>query len=552
MAFLDSLLPKDPINKLGNFLSGGKDDQTTAAAAQAPGAYEGITLPDVESMKVALKQLASQGKLSPEQYSAALANVTKMEAEGYDPTLTDSQGYEAAKAEAQGYDPTNADVSTADSSYGNYNRDVTGRNAQLAALGQLQDLSKEGMTVADKADLNRIRGAAASSNRGNQEAILQKAQERGTSGSALSILAQLNAAQNSANQENQSGLDVAAQAQKRALEALLQSGQLGGQIQSQDFTEADAKNRALDEIAKFNAAAKTAGSQFNANSANEAGKFGASANNAASLANQSATNSASQFTSDAANRASLANQAAKNSAAEFGAAANNTASQVNAGAANAASIANAGSKNQASQFNATQKANTAAQNLAEKQRIADANVGLTNQQELYNKSQYADDYDRQVQLANAKANAYLGQASSLAGQSKANKELVGSIIGAGATAGAGASGGAGAGAAGASGAGAAAAAASDERMKKDVENFDPSEFLDSLIPVKFKYKDPQKHGRGEFGGVMAQDVEKTPEGAALVEDKPDGKYLDSAHGFGTVLAALGNMHDRLKKVEGAA
>ncbi len=50
---------------------------------------------------------------------------------------------------------------------------------------------------------------------------------------------------------------------------------------------------------------------------------------------------------------------------------------------------------------------------------------------------------------------------------------------------------------------------------------------------------------------MAQDLEKTPEGKALVENTDQGKIVDYGKGLGTMLAAMADIHKRLKKIEGS-
>ncbi len=76
--------------------------------------------------------------------------------------------------------------------------------------------------------------------------------------------------------------------------------------------------------------------------------------------------------------------------------------------------------------------------------------------------------------------------------------------------------------------------------------------MDSLTSYKYHYKKPEKHGEGQHYGVMAQDLEKTPEGSAMVEDTPEGKKVDYGQGFGTLLAAMADVHRRVKDLEGAA
>jgi hypothetical protein len=48
---------------------------------------------------------------------------------------------------------------------------------------------------------------------------------------------------------------------------------------------------------------------------------------------------------------------------------------------------------------------------------------------------------------------------------------------------------------------------------------------------------------------MAQEIEKTKAGKALVHDTPDGKVVDYGHSMGTVFAALAHLNERLDKAE---
>lgn len=81
----------------------------------------------------------------------------------------------------------------------------------------------------------------------------------------------------------------------------------------------------------------------------------------------------------------------------------------------------------------------------------------------------------------------------------------------------------------------------------------PEQFMDTLKPYAFNYKagTPGEDPKQRYAGVMAQDVEKSPMGATFVKDTPQGKKLDIQHGFGTALAALGDLNQRLKQVEGS-
>ncbi len=96
------------------------------------------------------------------------------------------------------------------------------------------------------------------------------------------------------------------------------------------------------------------------------------------------------------------------------------------------------------------------------------------------------------------------------------------------------------------------AAVSDERAKKDVRDGTDSieVLLDALSPKKWDgYKDPND-GRA-VGGIVAQDAEKGgPIGRAMVQEGPGGKLqLDPAASISAALAAVADLHERLKRVE---
>jgi hypothetical protein len=77
---------------------------------------------------------------------------------------------------------------------------------------------------------------------------------------------------------------------------------------------------------------------------------------------------------------------------------------------------------------------------------------------------------------------------------------------------------------GASGAGSGGVQSSDRRLKTDVEpvsKADLKEMKSHLRAFKFKYKN-EKYGRGEYIGVMTQDLEKSKLGRTLVVDMGDG------------------------------
>lgn len=195
-----------------------------------------------------------------------------------------------------------------------------------------------------------------------------------------------------------------------------------------------------------------------------------------------------------------------------------------AGANDAINQFNTQNQNQIGMMN-TQAKNTAQYaNLGEKQRVADQNVNIRNQQQAQNKGVAQQIFDNQMRINDSLAGAKERQAQGQYQDAQDTKKDVGTLI-------------------------SSAAAFSDEDMKKDVKDFNASEFLDSLVPSKYRYKDPGQDGGGNHAGVMAQDLEKSEVGRSLVSDTPRGKVVDYGKGFGALLASLTDVHNRVKELE---
>lgn len=95
----------------------------------------------------------------------------------------------------------------------------------------------------------------------------------------------------------------------------------------------------------------------------------------------------------------------------------------------------------------------------------------------------------------------------------------------------------------------AMAAGSDRRNKQDIESGDAAigRFLDAIRASEYEYRDDPSHRRL---GVMAQDLERTPEGRSMVTDTPRGKMVNTPQATMAALAALASLHDRVKALEG--
>lgn len=148
--------------------------------------------------------------------------------------------------------------------------DPTLRNAQTQALQGLQQRGSQGLTAVERGAFNEARDKSAKEVEAKRQQVIQSLAQRGLSGSGAEIAAQLGAAQ-SGDQDLAAGGDrLAATAAQNALQATAQAGQLGGQIRSQDFSNAQTKAQAEDALNQFNINNQIARQQRNISSQNTA------------------------------------------------------------------------------------------------------------------------------------------------------------------------------------------------------------------------------------------------------------------------------------------
>lgn len=237
---------------------GGNTDREDRAARQllerSTGLYGNIELPEFQQLTP--EQLAYVGDVTAPQVDAQYAMAPdQIQMEYVDPRL--------------------ADVTLQDrSEMFNVSTDPRLRDAQLGALEALGGIAESGgMTLRDEANLGKLQSEVSQADRGRREAILQNMQMRGQGGSGLELLAQLQSAQDATTDASAGSRDIAAQAQDRALRAIMQQGALGGQIRGQEFGEQADLAKAQDIINAFNAGNLTQGSQFNADTVNTGQRF---------------------------------------------------------------------------------------------------------------------------------------------------------------------------------------------------------------------------------------------------------------------------------------
>jgi hypothetical protein len=217
---------------LGSIFGGGREDQARELQERLVRDYDRINVPTAESMQVNPEMLQQLGQLDPRLEQSILAGRSEYDAINVDPRL---------------------------------------RQAQLNALSGLQGISDSGgMTLQEQANLQRMLTDIGAADRGRRQAITQNLQQRGIGGSGFELASQLQNAQDAAQLASQQGLDINAQAQQRALQALQQGGQLGGQIEDRSFGQQADAARANDLIKQFNIQNQIGQQQRNVGSQNRA------------------------------------------------------------------------------------------------------------------------------------------------------------------------------------------------------------------------------------------------------------------------------------------
>jgi hypothetical protein len=96
----------------------------------------------------------------------------------------------------------------------------------------------------------------------------------------------------------------------------------------------------------------------------------------------------------------------------------------------------------------------------------------------------------------------------------------------------------------------AALALSDKDAKEDIKPADKALGLlvEKIEPKSFDFKD-ESEGEGKHYGLLAQDLEKSPAGKALVVETPKGKAVDLKKAVMTSLALHSTLSKRLKDLE---
>lgn len=227
-------------------------DKADKLRQQAMDAFNAIQTPELKDLQVQLDKYVQSGRLTPEQAETELLSSNAFNDIVTDPSLA---------------------------------------GAQKQALSQLQAVATQGgLTAVDKAQLNDIQNQTNQANRSQNEATMQQAQQRGMGGSDINTVNQLINEQGNADRASTAGLDVAAQAQARALQAMQAAGTTATNIRGQDTAEAQAKAQAQNAIDLFNKQTLNQTNLYNVDAANKA--------QAANLANAQTVANANTETSN--------------------------------------------------------------------------------------------------------------------------------------------------------------------------------------------------------------------------------------------------------------
>jgi hypothetical protein len=135
------------------------------------------------------------------------------------------------------------------------------KKAQMEALAGIQQRGRTGFTAEERAQLSQERAAAERSAEAKRQQILSGLRARGALDSGAGIAAQLQSADELAAQQQAAAERGSASASQRALQAMMQGGELAGRVRGQEFDIERTKAGSEDEFQRFNIANRMAQEQ---------------------------------------------------------------------------------------------------------------------------------------------------------------------------------------------------------------------------------------------------------------------------------------------------
>lgn len=137
------------------------------------------------------------------------------------------------------------------------------KDFEMRALADLEQISKDGLSARDQADLAQLESQVNRQNAGRTGAIQQSMAARGMGGSGLELVAQMQANQDATERQALASLEKAAMAQEGRRGATAQLGAQAGQMSARDFQQQAQRAAAQDAINRFNVANQTQTQMYN-------------------------------------------------------------------------------------------------------------------------------------------------------------------------------------------------------------------------------------------------------------------------------------------------
>lgn len=231
--------------------SGGMDAKVMETLDRIVQNTEDVPLPILGPMD--LEALKYQGDFNPEQLG--------------DPRLLGEHSQGNTKLEGLEYDP----------------RLMEKQESVIQALENIH--ASGGLESQDKARLDSVLDSVATQAKGRRGAIQQNMQSRGVGGSGMELLAQLQNSQAATDRASDQGLDIAGQANMRALDALVNSGNIAQTLANDKLGLETAKATAQDSINRFNTQTSINRDLYNTGAMNDQARYNNELNNRFGAAN---------------------------------------------------------------------------------------------------------------------------------------------------------------------------------------------------------------------------------------------------------------------------
>lgn len=150
------------------------------------------------------------------------------------------------------------------SAVGSMKSDQGLRGKQLQALATIQNtIDQGGLDLTDRAALEDANGVATNQQHRAREGVRADLSGRGQLNSGADLMMNLDAAQAGSNALRKTGMDTAAMAQRRRLDAINQASNMAGGLREQDWREGETAARAKDIRDERNASAREKAQYYN-------------------------------------------------------------------------------------------------------------------------------------------------------------------------------------------------------------------------------------------------------------------------------------------------